>query len=112
MTLGGPIKKDKLFYFVSYQGVRIADGAASTVGATVPFTLTNDRSAAGLVATVAGQGSVITASQISPVAMALLEREAPERKRTYPDPNVSNLRDREAARTTTRYSKARMPRRK
>ena len=24
-TLGGPIKKDKLFYFLSYQGVRIAD---------------------------------------------------------------------------------------
>ena len=24
-TFGGPIKKDKLFYFLSYQGVRIAD---------------------------------------------------------------------------------------
>ena len=29
-TLGGPIKKDKLFYFLSYQGVRIADAADST----------------------------------------------------------------------------------
>ena len=45
-TLGGPIKKDKLFYFVSYQGTDqkngIAAGASSNV--TVPEQLTNDRS--------------------------------------------------------------------
>ena len=44
-TFGGPIKKDKLFYFLSYQGVRIADASDSTKDVTVPLGLTNDRSA-------------------------------------------------------------------
>ena len=33
-TMGGPIKKDKLFYFVSYEGVRVVQGNA--VQAEVP----------------------------------------------------------------------------
>jgi hypothetical protein len=89
--LGGPIKKDKLFYFISYQGVRIADGQTSTVGATVPLSLTNDRSAAGLVATAAGQGSTITASQISPVAMAILNAKLPNGNYLIPTPNITSL---------------------
>ena len=48
-TLGGPIKKDKLFYFLSYQGVRVSDAAESTKDVTVPLGLTDDRSAAGIV---------------------------------------------------------------
>ncbi len=51
-TLGGPIKKDKLFYFLSYQGVRIADQETSTKDTTVPFHLTNDRSAQGIANTI------------------------------------------------------------
>ena len=47
-TFGGPIKKDKLFYFFSYQGVRIADQETSTKDVTVPLGLTNDRSAQGI----------------------------------------------------------------
>src|SRR5580693_7493798 len=46
-TIGGPIKKDKLFFFGSYQGVRISDGGASQKDVTVPFGLTSDRSAQG-----------------------------------------------------------------
>src|SRR5271157_4544573 len=39
-TFGGPIKKDKLFYFLSYQGVRVSDAAESTRDVTVPLGLT------------------------------------------------------------------------
>jgi hypothetical protein len=52
--LGGPIKKDKLFYFLSYQGVRIADSTDSTKEVTVPLSLTNDRSAQGIINTIQG----------------------------------------------------------
>jgi len=72
-TFGGPIKKDKLFYFLSYQGVRIADAASSIQDTTVPLTLTNDRSAQGIVNMIAGTGKTISASQISPQALALFQ---------------------------------------
>jgi hypothetical protein len=73
VTLGGPIKKDKLFYFLSYQGVRIADASVSLKDATVPLGLTNDRSAQGIVNAIQSSfGTTIAQSQISPVAMSML----------------------------------------
>jgi hypothetical protein len=51
-TVGGPIKKDKLFYFLSYQGVRIADQEPSTKDVTVPFHLTDDRTVQGITNTM------------------------------------------------------------
>ena len=90
-TLGGPIKKDKLFYFVGYQGVRIADGQTSQVGAYVPLSLTNDRSAAGIVAALAGQGTTATASQISPVAAALLSAKLSNGNYLIPSPTITNV---------------------
>ena len=72
-TLGGPIKKDKLFYFLSYQGVRIADGSLSIQDATVPLSLTNDRSSQGIINAIQGAyGTTIAASQINPVAASML----------------------------------------
>ncbi len=71
--LGGPIKKNKLFYFLSYQGVRIADASSSIKTPTVPLSLTDDRSAQGIINAVqSAYGKTITASQIDPVAAKLL----------------------------------------
>ena len=90
-TLGGPIKKDKLFYFVSYQGVRIADAADATKDATVPLTLTDDRSAQGIINTIQGAyGKTITASQISPVASAMLNAKLPNGQYLIPSAQITD----------------------
>lgn len=51
-TFGGPIKKDKLFFFGSYQGVRVSDLLGGTSNVTVPAFLSNDRSDTGIISAV------------------------------------------------------------
>lgn len=77
-TIGGKIIKDKLFYFGSYQGVRIADAESSTKDVTVPQGLTNDRSTQGIINMVqATYGTTITSSQINGAAANLLNAKLP-----------------------------------
>jgi hypothetical protein len=77
-TLGGPIKKDKLFYFLSYQGVRVADASDSIKTLTVPQGLTDDRSTQGIINMIkATTGTSITAGQINPVSASLLQAKLP-----------------------------------
>ncbi len=78
-TLGGPIKKDKLFYFLSYQGVRVSDASAATQYATVPLGLTDDRSPGGIAAAInSTYGTTsFSASQINPAALDLLQAKHP-----------------------------------
>jgi hypothetical protein len=90
-TLGGPIKKDRLFYFLSYQGVRIADASDATKDVTVPLGLTNDRSAQGILNAVQSSfGTTLSASQINPVAAALLSAKLPNGQYLIPSAQVTN----------------------
>ena len=90
-TVGGPIKKDKLFYFLSYQGMRIDDAADATKDATVPLGLTNDRSAQGIINAIQSSfGTTITASQISPVTSAMLNAKLPNGQYLIPTPQITN----------------------
>ena len=82
-TLGGPIKKDKSFFFGSYQGVRVTDELGGNSNVTVPLGLTNDRTDPGIVNAVNNSfgcgtpgGTCITANQIDPIARKLLNAKA------------------------------------
>jgi hypothetical protein len=90
-TLGGPIKKDKLFYFASYQGVRIADAEPSLKGATVPLALTDDRSTQGIINMVqTTYGTAITASQVNTAAMNLLNAKLPNGQFLIPSAQITD----------------------
>ncbi len=90
-TLGGPIKKDKLFYFLSYQGIRVADATDGLSDATVPLTLTNDRSSQGIINMIQGAyGKTISASQISPQAAAMLNAKLPNGQFLIPSAQITN----------------------
>lgn len=95
-TLGGPIRKNNTFFFVSYEANRQFNGV--TGGATaVAFLppLTNNRSAAALGAVFGGQrgqfGGVSVAangSNINPVALAILNQRLANGEFLIPSPQI------------------------
>ncbi len=103
-TFGGPIIKDKWFFFGSYQGTRQLNGiSAGCSSSFVEPAFTNDRSAAGLGALFAGQrgleqtalgnvGPAILAngSNIAPQALALLNYKLPGGGYAIPSPQIVN----------------------
>lgn len=95
-VLGGPLRKDKTFFFVSYQGTVQRNGqAAGALQSTFLPPLTNDRSAAALGGLFGGQsgalGGVAVApdgSNINPVALALLNFKLPNGSYAIPNPQT------------------------
>ena len=89
-TFGGPIIKNKLFFFGSFQALRVTDNLAGSSTATVPQHLTIDRSAAALVS-VAQQdlGVTIAQSQIDPAALKILNLKV-NGSYFIPSPNITD----------------------
>jgi hypothetical protein len=91
--IGGPIKKDKLFFFVSYQGQRVSDDLLGTSLVSVPPGLTSDRSAGALANLVnadfpnacGGGTRACAAGDMNPVAVNLMNQHAPDGSLFIPD---------------------------
>jgi hypothetical protein len=97
--LGGPIKKDKLQFFTSYQGTRQRNGLDLNCSSSMKEApITNDRSAAALGALFAGQTGAVggtvpiaaNGSNINPVALALLNTKLPNGQYLIPTPQTVN----------------------
>jgi hypothetical protein len=76
-TLGGPVVHDKVFFFVSYQGIRDHDALSSEAKDTVPQHLTDDRSPQALSNVLAldfPTAAEVAPAAIDPVALKLLQQ--------------------------------------
>ena len=100
-ALGGPIKKERMFFFGSYQGTRQMNGIAagqSRTACTASLTeppLTSDRTPTGLGQMFAGMtgmhgGTAIRSdgSNINPVALSLLNFKLPDGSFLIPTPQT------------------------
>lgn len=100
-SIGGPIRKDTLFFFSSYQGTRQVNGMAAgqaRVGCTSHFIsppITNDRSRTALGRLFAGTNGALggvavksDGSNINPTALALLNLKLPDGSFLIPTPQT------------------------
>lgn len=89
-TLGGPIIKEKTFFFFSYQGTRERNGASLTNSLTfplIPAGLTSDRSGAAL----SSLASAFGVANPSPIALAMLQAKLPNGQYAIPSAASNSL---------------------
>jgi hypothetical protein len=86
-SFGGPIKKDKLFFFIGYQHLYASDESTAISQFNVPTGLTNDRSTAGIIAAATSyqQGAYTPpATGLAPQAVDLLNAKLPNGQYVIP----------------------------
>jgi outer membrane receptor protein involved in Fe transport len=95
-TLGGPLVKNRAFFFVSYQGTAQADAISSSSNITTFLPVLGDRTQKTLGALYQGQTGVFggvpiaaDGSNINPVALAVLNAKLPNGNYAIPDPQVT-----------------------
>jgi len=88
-TFGGPVWRNKTYFFVSYQGTRERNGASqnSLTSLNIPEGLTNDRSTATLNALAAAYG----VTTIDPSALGLLQATLPNGQYAIPSQAPNGL---------------------
>ena len=90
ISASGPLKTNKLFFFVAYQRRVNEDNGTGLSEMTVPTGLTDDRSLGGLLAADASWGgSLTTTGQIDGVAAALLQAKLPNGQYMIPSAQSS-----------------------
>ncbi len=94
-TLGGPIKKDKIFFFASYQGQRISDalsGAFNGVPTLPGLTDTNrdPTDLANLVNAADNCPGCISSADVDPVALAIIQAKTSSGQYIVPSATAPN----------------------
>ncbi|MET0625963.1 MAG: TonB-dependent receptor, partial [Pyrinomonadaceae bacterium] len=102
-TLGGPVVRDKVFFFASYQGTRERNGASLNNSLTfpvIPAQLTdNNRTAAGLAAAFG-----LPAAAISPITVNILNARLPSGAFAIPSATTASGLSPQSAISTFRES--------
>jgi hypothetical protein len=80
-TLGGPVLKNKMFFFVGFQHLYNSDQSTGLSQFNVPVGLTDDRSAAGLADAATAWnpgGTPFSPSNVQPIAQAIFNAKLPD----------------------------------
>lgn len=96
-TVGGPIERNKLFFFASYQGQRVSDNFAGSQNVPVPPDLdnpalcTNGRDATCLAnVSNADFGTTLTAADINTVSLAIMNAKLANGQSLVPSPQITD----------------------